>query len=273
VTNFNPRQGFCCASVFVDKSSDGGKTWSVAGTAVSSVTPPSLIYPNTTFRDGIENTFAVGNHLDSQDQYPQYVAYEDFSAGADNVMLTASYDGGATWTSPIQVNDNASPADEFQPNLTVAPDGTVSVNFYDRRLACPAAGTAQAAAAGLALDTANPNYAGSLPPYDAANYCVNASIQFYTPGLTPIGHNIRLSQHTFDPQLNAPHADCAACEPPSSATTSATSSTRWKLGRSTIPPSSPPMTTAPTTLMTSSKSWPRSQCPDVLGRVALWLLG
>ena len=212
LTNFNPKKGFCCASVFVDKSTDGGATWSVAGTPVPSVTPPPGIYPNTTFRDGIENTFAVGSHLDAQGHFPLYVAYEDFSAGVDNVMLTASYDGGATWTSPIQVNDNASPADEFQPNLTVAADGTVSVNFYDRRLACPAAGTAQAAAAGLALDQVNPNFTGSLPPYGAADYCVNASIQFYTPQLAPIGHNIRLSQNTYDPQLNAPHVGCATCE-------------------------------------------------------------
>jgi hypothetical protein len=212
VTNFNPKQGFCCASVFVDKSTDGGQTWSVAGTAVPSVTPPPGIYPNTTFRDGIENTFAVGSHLDAQGSYPLYVAYEDFSAGVGNVMLTASYDGGATWSSPIQVNDNASPADEFQPNLTVAPDGTVSVNFYDRRLACPAAGTTQAAAAGLALDQVNPNYSGSLPPYGAANYCVNASIQFYTARLAPIGHNVRLSGNSFDPQLNSPHVSCATCE-------------------------------------------------------------
>jgi hypothetical protein len=212
VTNFNPRKGFCCASVFVDKSTDGGRTWSVAGTAVPSVTPPPGIYPNTTFRDGIENTFAVGDHLDALGSYPLYVAYEDFSAGVGNVMLTASYDGGATWSSPIQVNDNASPADEFQPNLTVAPDGTVSVNFYDRRLACPAAGATQAAAAGLALDQVNPNYSGSLPPYGAANYCVNASIQFYTAQLAPIGHNVRLSGNSSDPQLNAPHVDCAACE-------------------------------------------------------------
>jgi hypothetical protein len=212
VTNFTPKQHFCCTSVFVDKSTDGGQTWSVVSTAVSDVTPPPGIYPNSTIRDGIENTFAVGNHLDTQGQYPLYVSYEDFSAGVDNVMLTASYDGGATWTSPIQVNDNASPADEFQPNLTVAPDGTVSVDFYDRRLACPASGTTQAAAAGLALDQVNPNYAGSLPPYGAANYCVNASIQFYSAQLAPIGHNIRLSQNTFDPQLNSPHVDSATGE-------------------------------------------------------------
>jgi hypothetical protein len=214
VTNFNPKKGFCCASVFVDKSTDGGQTWSVAGTAVPSVTPPPLIYPNTTFRDGIENTFAVGNHLDLQGHYPLYVSYEDFSAGVGNVMLTASYDGGVTWSSPIQVNDNASPVDEFQPNLTVAADGTVSVNFYDRRLACPAAGTTEAADAGIALDGAaqNPDYTGPVPPYGATNYCVNASIQFYHPDLTPIGHNIRLTAHTWDPQLNAPHPGSASGE-------------------------------------------------------------
>ncbi len=122
-----------------------------------------------------------------------------------------SYDGGQTWATPIQVNDNALPVDEFQPNLAAAPDGTVSVNFYDRRLPCPAAGTSEAAGAGIALDRANPNFSGSLPPYGATNYCVNASIQFYTLTLQPLGQNIRLTQHTWDPQLNAPHSSCATC--------------------------------------------------------------
>jgi hypothetical protein len=108
-----------------------------------------------------------------------------------------------SWSAPIRVNDNASPVDEFQPNLATAPSGTVSVNFYDRRLPCPAAGTAEAAAAGLALDPA--------APYGATNYCVNASVQFYGPTLRAIGHNVRISQYTFDPQLNAPHPACATC--------------------------------------------------------------
>ncbi len=209
LTNFNPKKGFCCASIFVDKSGDGGVTWSVAGTAVPNVSPPPLVYPNTTFRDGIENTFAVGNQVNIQGLYPLYLAYEDFSAGVDNVVLTASYDGGATWSGPIQINDNQSPVDEFQPNLAVAPNGTVSVNFYDRRLACPDAGTAAAVNAGLALDQANPHYSGALPPYGARNYCVNASIQFYDPTLHPIGNNIRLTANTWDPQLNGPHPGSA----------------------------------------------------------------
>jgi hypothetical protein len=80
----------------------------------------------------------------------------------------------------------------------------VSVNFYDRRLACPSAGSAEAAGAGIALDTINPHYSGTLPPYGASNYCINTSVQFYSPNLIPLGNNIRLSAHTWDPQLNAP---------------------------------------------------------------------
>jgi hypothetical protein len=196
ITNFNPKQGFCCISIYVDKSTDGGKTWTVAGTPVASATPPPLQYPNTTFRDGIENTFAVGSRPTGAGSYPLYVSYEDFSAGVDNVLMTASYDGGATWSSPIQVNDNIGAVDEFQPNLSVASDGTVSDAFYDRRLSCPGAGTSEGAAAGIGLDPAASG---------ASNYCVNASVQYYDAALAPLGHNVRLTQHTWDPQLNAPH--------------------------------------------------------------------
>jgi hypothetical protein len=196
VTGFNPSKGYCCTSIFVDKSTDGGASWSTVGTAVSSATPPPLRYANTTFRDGIENSFGVGSVLDDQGAYPLYVAYEDYGAGVDNLLLTASYDGGGTWTAPIQINDNVAAVDEFQPNLSTAASGTVSVAFYDRRLACPAAGTREGAAAGIGLDPAASG---------ASNYCVNASVQFYDAHLGPIGHNVRLTQHTWDPQLNAPH--------------------------------------------------------------------
>ncbi|MBS2966223.1 hypothetical protein KGA66_24475 [Actinocrinis puniceicyclus] len=208
VTNSDPAHQYASDDIFVDASTDGGATWSTVGTPVPSVTPPPYTYANTTFRDGIEDTFTVGPNAVSG-HYPLYVSYEDYSAGVDNVMLTASYDGGATWTGPIQVDDNAAAADEFQPNLTAAGDGTVSVAFYDRRLACPAAGTAEAKAAGLALDRVNSSYPGSLPPYSAANYCIDTAVQFYDASLRPLGNNIRLSAHAFDPQLNSPHPGSA----------------------------------------------------------------
>jgi hypothetical protein len=200
LTNFEPKTTF--TSILLDRSTDGGVTWESVSTVVADVTGPPIMYANTNFRDGIENTFAVGPKLPSG-AYPLYVSWEDYSAGVGNLMLSTSSNGGTTWSAPIRVNDNASPVDAFQPNLTVAANGTVVVAFYDRRLACPAANTTEAANAGLALDTVNSRYSGSLPPYGAANYCVNSSVQFYGPTLAPKGHNIRTSLHSWDPQLNS----------------------------------------------------------------------
>src|SRR6266567_1184273 len=174
VTNFPAKHGYCCITVSTVFSTDGGKSWTARPIAVKNVPIPSFVggYANTTFTDGIDNTFATGTTL-VNGHYPLYIAYNQEDGSVSNVYLAASYDGGLTWTAPILVNDNVSPVDEFQPNLAVAANGTVSVNFYDRRLACPSAGTAEATAAGLALDTSNVNYGGSLPPYGATNYCIN----------------------------------------------------------------------------------------------------
>ena len=210
LVNETPAHGNFASTIWLDQSHDGGLTWTTGPAIVKDIPEPPFRFTNTTFRDGITATFGTGNILVAG-HYPLYVSWEDGSTGLDNVLLSASYDGGGTWTSPIQVNDNASPVDEFQPNLDVAANGTVSVAFYDRRLACPAAGTAEATGAGIALDQVNPAYSGSLPPYGATNYCVNASIQYYTPTLQPKGHNIRISQHTWDPQLNAAHTACPTC--------------------------------------------------------------
>ena len=206
ITNYPSRQSRSTANLAVDYSTDGGMTWKgpLRVTGAQNVTVPPLDYANTTFTDGIENTFTVGSKP-VNGQYPLYVAWEDDSAGNGNVILSGSFDGGLSWSDPIQVNDNvAKNVDEFQPQLAAAANGTVSVNFYDRRLACPAAGTSEATGAGIALDTVNPHYAGTLPPYGASNYCINTSVQFYSATLVPVGHNIRLSKNTWDPQLNAP---------------------------------------------------------------------
>src|SRR4051794_88988 len=195
VTNGPPQQGFSNADVNLVSSSDCGGHWTSPKPIVSGVNVPT--YQNTTFREGILDTFGVGSHL-VNGHYPLYLAYEDASSGVSNIWLRESDDGGASWTEPVLVNDNATPVDELQPNLTVdTATGKVAVAFYDRRLDCPAAATA---ANGLAYD---PN-----DPAGAGNYCVNTAVQFYRPDLTPIGHNVRLSVDTWDPQLNAPHPAC-----------------------------------------------------------------
>ncbi|MGH6931193.1 MAG: hypothetical protein ACREEE_02040, partial [Dongiaceae bacterium] len=62
---------------------------------------------------------------------------------------------------------------------------------------------ADAAGSGVAYDPGTARSPGT--PWGRANYCVNTAIQFYTPSLQPIGHNIRLSQYSWDPQLSAMH--------------------------------------------------------------------
>ena len=207
ITNFPSRMSRTIYSLGVDFSTDGGKTWQgprpVPG--AQGVTIPPEAYDNTTFTDGIVNTFTIGTvKARGATSYPLYMSWEDYGTGHDNIFLSGSFDGGLNWNTPIQVNDNINrDVDEFQPNLAAAANGTVSVNFYDRRLTCPAASDADAAGAGLELDTINPR-GGALPPYGRSNYCVDTSVQFYTATLTPRGHNIRLSAHSWDPQLNAP---------------------------------------------------------------------
>ncbi len=193
VTNFVDKSTL--AGILLDRSTDGGVSWKTVSNVITHVISPPLIYPNTTFRDGIEDTFAVGTQQLKNGHYPLYVSWEDYSTGFGDLILSASYDGGLTWSSPIQVNDNTSQVDAFQPNLTTAADGTVVLAFYDRRLACPAAGSADAIGAGLSLDSNNPT--------GRTNYCVNASVQFYDAKLNPLGQNIRISLKTWDPELNS----------------------------------------------------------------------
>lgn len=66
-----------------------------------------------------------------------YAAYADNPAGADkaDVFFTQSNDFGATWSSPIVVNTDATGRDQWQPSIRVTPNGQrLSISWYDRRL-------------------------------------------------------------------------------------------------------------------------------------------
>jgi hypothetical protein len=202
-TNNPQQQQFANADVNLIWSSDGGATWQGPLPVTKDIAVPT--YQNTTFREGIVNTFAVGPKKVSG-RYPLYVSWEDGATGLSNVYLTASYDGGQTWRTPIRVNDNGGATEALQPNLDVAADGTVVDAFYDRRLPCPSQGTAEATAAGIAYDPGTSASPGT--PFGRANYCVNTAAQFYRSNLSPVGHNVRLSTHTWDPQLSAPRPSC-----------------------------------------------------------------
>src|SRR5207247_7072512 len=50
ITNEDPAHQSFSTTISVDRSTDGGKTWSVVSTPVNNAALPPLIYPNTTFR-------------------------------------------------------------------------------------------------------------------------------------------------------------------------------------------------------------------------------
>ncbi len=177
-------------------SRNGGRTWGPRRVIARHTV---LGYRNTTFRAAFGEAFAVGPRKVGR-HHPLYAVYEDNVAGGTVLAVRASFDGGRHWRPPIQVNDGGGEGEALQPNLAVAPSGTVSVAFYDRRLPCADRGTQEAAVTGLLFDP--------RAPFGRVNYCVNTAIQFYRPNLRPIGQNVRLSEHSWDPQLSSPRPEC-----------------------------------------------------------------
>lgn len=119
----------------VAKSTDGGASFS--RTVVTLRSPRitrSLL--NGTFDVGLQPSLAVdtsgGPHRGTV-YLAVHLAPEESDRGALDVYLLRSTDGGTTWSPPLRVNDDATPTDQWQPSVAVAPDGTVGVAWYDRR--------------------------------------------------------------------------------------------------------------------------------------------
>jgi hypothetical protein len=198
-------------SIYVAKSTDDGQTFTFSKAVSGIGLIPSCCLPNTTFRDGITESFAASptyaGHL--------YAAYEDwdFTSGQFDVKFVQSTDGGATWTAPAKVNDNAESAalgytDQFQPTIAAGPNGAVAIAFYDRRATCPS----------------DP----SVLPADVgrANLCIDTTLQAYKDrgsGARAKLANTRITTFTWDPLNPAQHVDgigqmaCAAHRDPCTA--------------------------------------------------------
>ncbi len=170
-------------TIYVARSTDDGVTWSSFVPVATAGTIGGCCLPNTTFRDGILESFAASptypGHL--------YVTWEDWDGAQFDVKFSQSTDRGRTWSAPMVVNDNADPAasDQFQPQVAAGPGGAVAVNFYDRRAACP-------------------NGTGILPEdVGRQNFCIDVSLQVFKDsgaGAQPVGGNVPVSKLTWDPE-------------------------------------------------------------------------
>jgi hypothetical protein len=114
------------------KSTDDGATWT-APKVISGLQTVSVFDPNT------------GDEVRSGDIIPEpaidpktgqlYAVWQDsrFNGGQyDEIALSTSSDGGATWSAPIRVNTpTGRPA--FNPSINVNSSGIVAVTYYDFR--------------------------------------------------------------------------------------------------------------------------------------------
>lgn len=178
----------CCvtpATLYVTRSTDDGETWGPFVKVATVGVIASGLLPNTTFRDGIVESFAASpthaGHL--------YMAWEEWDGTQMDIKFSQSIDGGLTWSQAITVNDNAAePTDQFQPQVAAGPNGAVAVAFYDRRQACP-------------------EERGIVPAHvGRENFCIDVSLQAFKDdgtGAKPVGgaiRNVRINTFTWDPE-------------------------------------------------------------------------
>ncbi|TME09352.1 MAG: exo-alpha-sialidase, partial [Chloroflexi bacterium] len=111
-------------------SPDGGTTW----------TTPALIatihdimgpFPPERYRNLSLPAFACDLKTGQL-----YITWSDKGYGDADILFSTSKDRGQTWTTPIRVNDDPlrNGANQFQPQLVVAPDGVISISFFDTRV-------------------------------------------------------------------------------------------------------------------------------------------
>ncbi|WP_274361663.1 sialidase family protein [Paenibacillus thermotolerans] len=126
-------------NISVQRSNDGGATWSTATIIAKQMSVP-LRTPNT------GTLIRAGNVLPQAAVGPRgmlYAVWADsrFSGGRFvQIAISHSSDGGVTWSKPIRVSPPTGKA-AFTPNVAVNSRGVVGVTYYDFRSATTQTGT------------------------------------------------------------------------------------------------------------------------------------
>jgi hypothetical protein len=128
----------------VVRSTNGGATWS-SPRFVGDVFDGADKYPVCAGRQTLDLMCARVNAAGNIDVDPRtgqlYIAFADNRNGTatdtnTDVLVTTSTDGGQTWSRPRNITRH-SVDDQWFPWLSVAPNGTVAVAYFDRRYSGP----------------------------------------------------------------------------------------------------------------------------------------
>jgi len=137
-----PKQGTrSVESIAFVKSTDGGTTWS-SPQVIAPFNSLGVFDPNTgrplRTGDGIQEVAidpANGNLYVVWQASSNYAKNIHQTSGFwdDQIMITVSKNGGATWTTPGVVHQLTSGLPTYTPTVAVDSDGTVAVSYYDNR--------------------------------------------------------------------------------------------------------------------------------------------
>ena len=124
--------GISTGVIWFDRSFDGGTTWLPHDVRVADVQQPQFENP------AFANLGLSANAADrSQGAFRGrlYVAWPDGRFGDADILLSSSTDRGATWSTPIRVNDDVvgNGADQAGPWVSVDARGRLHVTFLDAR--------------------------------------------------------------------------------------------------------------------------------------------
>ena len=115
--------------LLVVSSFDGGLTWR---SPVWAATIHDIygIFPPERYRNESLPAFACDPRTGQL-----YLAWSDKGKRDADILLETSTNHGQTWSQIVRVNDDplGNGANQFQPQLAVAPNGVVSVSFFDTR--------------------------------------------------------------------------------------------------------------------------------------------
>lgn len=110
-------------------SRDGGTAWAAPIVIATIADIPGVFSPDH-YRNFSLPAFAADPARGNL-----YIAWADYGTGDADILVSSSHDEGRTWSAPLRVNDDPAHngANQFQPQVAVAPNGVLTVSFFDTR--------------------------------------------------------------------------------------------------------------------------------------------
>ncbi len=138
-------EDFNTPGIHIAKSTDGGRTFGADGVRNTLIAKLEFIGQPSS-EATCQGRGILNGYIDAVFEFPAlavnptngevYVTYNSNPSGIDqaDIYFSRSSDGGRNWTDPMRVNDDRTLNDQWMPAITVAPDGTLAIIWYDRRL-------------------------------------------------------------------------------------------------------------------------------------------